>query len=195
MSVSIVTPIYGLGVGECVGSVYKPAEDSYLLQKYVSKLVAWKVLDIGTGGGIQALTAAQKPEVTHVVAGDINPEAIEAVKKRASEAGVSQKMTFKVSDLFEEIEGRFDWIIFNPPYLPSEGSRGDITWDGGERGAETIERFLFGAKEHLTAGGSILLIYSSETGITVGGYGYDWEILEDMPLFFERLFCARLSPS
>ena len=31
-------------------------------------------------------------------------------------------MTFVQSDLFEKVEGCFDWILFNPPYLPSEGS-------------------------------------------------------------------------
>jgi release factor glutamine methyltransferase len=190
----IGTPIYGFHASGCVGAVYKPAEDSYILQRCVSKLVTGIVLDMGTGSGIQAVTAARKSEVTRVVAVDINPEAIEAAKKRASEAGISHKVTFKVSDLFEKIEERFDWIIFNPPYLPSEGDLKDPTWDGGERGVETIEHFLSGAKEHLTPGGSILMIYSSETGIA-GDYGYDWEILEEVPLFFERLYCARLNLS
>jgi release factor glutamine methyltransferase len=176
-----------------VCSVYPPSEDSYLLQRHVAKLVRGMVLDMGTGSGIQAVTAAQSGEVTHVVAVDINPESIEASKKRASEAGVAHKMTFIVSDLFEGIDDLFDWIIFNPPYLPSEDGLNDPTWSGGERGRETIERFLEGAREHLAPGGSILMIYSSETGIIEEGHGYDWETLEEMPLFFERLYCARLS--
>ena len=176
-------------------SVYQPAEDSHLLQRHVARLVTGNVLDMGTGSGIQAVTAAQKLDVNHVVAVDINPDAIEAAKKRASEGGVLNKMSFLVSDLFEEIDGCFDWIIFNPPYLPSEGGQRDPTWDGGESGGETIERFLREARGHLTPWGSILMIYSSETKIAVGGYGYDWETLQEMPLFFETLYCVRLSPS
>lgn len=37
--------------------IYEPEEDSYLLEKYVKKLAKGKVLDLGTGSGIQALAA------------------------------------------------------------------------------------------------------------------------------------------
>jgi release factor glutamine methyltransferase len=178
-----------------MGSVYQPAEDSYLLQRHVARLVVGRVLDMGTGSGIQAVTAAKKTEVSQVVAVDVNPEAIEAALWRASDAGVLGKMRFIVSDLFENVDGAFDWIILNPPYLQPEGGIVDPTWDGGAGGSDTIERFLNYAKKHLTRRGSILLIYSSETEFTAGGYGYSWEVLEETPLFFERLYCARLSPS
>ena len=150
---------------------------------------------MGTGSGIQAVTAALKGEVDEVVAVDINPEAIEAAKGRARDAGVLDKITFKVSDLFSEVEGRFDWITFNPPYLRSEEGLTDPTWDGGDTGGELIERFLQESGVHLTPRGSIFLVYSSETGLETGGYGYSWEVLEELPLFFERLYCVRLSPS
>jgi len=178
-----------------MGSVYKPAEDSYLLQRHVERLVWGSVLDMGTGSGIQAVTAAKRGDVSRVVAVDINPEAIEAALWRASEEGVLHKMKFTISDLFDNVEGVFDWIIFNPPYLPSEGGLTDPTWDGGELGFETTERFLRDAGKHLAKGGSILIIFSSETGLRVGTYGYRWEVLEEKPFFFERLYCARLSPS
>ena len=48
---------------------------------------------------------------------------------------------------------------------------------------------------HLNPNGSILLVFSSETGIKPEGYGYKWEVLEEAPLFFETLYCVRLSPS
>jgi release factor glutamine methyltransferase len=178
-----------------LGEVYKPAEDSYLLQRHVESLVQGVVLDMGTGSGIQATTAAKKVDVSRVVAVDVNPEAIEAALWRTSDEGVLEKMKFVVSDLFDNVDGVYDWIIFNPPYLPSEGSLSDPTWDGGEGGFEATERFLRDARKHLTKGGAILLIYSSETGLKVGEYGYRWQVLEEMPLFFERLYCACLSPS
>jgi release factor glutamine methyltransferase len=195
ITATVGTSIFCLGVSEPMSSVYPPSEDSYMLQRHVERLVSGKVLDMGTGSGIQAVTAALKHEVEHVLAVDINPEAIEAARRRASDAGVLHKMAFKKSDLFEEIDGRFNWIVFNPPYLPYEEGLPDPTWVGGEKGCETIERFLGGARDHLTAGGFILLVYSSETGINGGGCGYNWEVLEEKTLFFERLYCARLSPS
>ena len=173
-------------------SIYTPAEDSYLLQRYVKRLVEGRVLDMGTGSGIQAVTAAQNFDVDRVVATDINPYAIEAAKRRAEKAGVIDKIDFVITDLFDKIEGGFDWIIFNPPYLPSNGGIFDPTWDGGRTGRETIERFLKQAKKHLILNGSILLVYSSETG-KLDQYGYQWKILEEEKLFFETLYCALLT--
>ena len=176
-------------------SVYQPGEDSYLLQGFVERLTSGNVLDMGTGSGIQAVTSAGKVNVTQVVAVDINPKALEVAKQRAADADVLQKMVFVQSDLFEKVEGCFDWILFNPPYLPSEEAFVDPTWMGGVRGAEVIERFLVAAHSHLSPGGSILLVYSSETGLTGDRFGYKWEILAEVRLFFETLYCARLSPS
>ncbi|MBN1683475.1 methyltransferase [Candidatus Bathyarchaeota archaeon] len=174
-------------------SIYFPAEDSFLLQKYVEKFVYGKVLDMGTGSGIQAVTAAKKNVVQKVVAVDINLEAIEVTKKFAIENNVSDKITVFKSNLFEKICGKFDWILFNPPYLPSEKSINDSTWDGGETGKELISSFLNQAKKYLNENGQILIIYSSLTGINQN-YGYDWIVLEEQNLFFENLFCALLKP-
>jgi hypothetical protein len=57
-----------------------------------------------------------------------------------------------------------------------------------------IKRFLEGARDHLSLEGSILLIYSSETGVKPEGHGYTWEILEELTLFFEVLYCVKLNP-
>ena len=176
-------------------SVYKSSDDSYLLLKHVEELVRGSVRDMGTGSGIQAVAAALKPDVDYVLAVDINPEAVEAAKERAANAGVISKMRFLVSDLFTNVKERFDWIIFNPPYLPSEGDVEDPTWAGGESGGETIERFLGEATSHLVLGGSILMIVSSETGFNRGDYGYVWNVLEEKTLFFETLYCVCLTPS
>ncbi len=69
--------------------VYRPAEDSYLLAKHVESTVSGNVLDMGTGSGIQAVTAAMKPEVESVLAVDINPEALREAERRAESEGIS----------------------------------------------------------------------------------------------------------
>ena len=170
--------------------VYHPAEDSYLLVKHVESLVSGDVLDMGTGSGIQAVTAALKQDVASVLAVDITPEALREAEKRADNAGVSGKISFLLSDLFDEVNGRYNWIIFNSPYLPSEGAADEHAWAGG---AELIERFLAGARDHLEPEGSILLIYSNLSEPDMGGYEVD--LLEEIELFFEKLFCVRLSPT
>lgn len=177
-----------------MGEVYRPAEDSYLLSKYVNSLVYGRVLDMGTGSGIQAITAALKQEVNTVVAVDIKPKALIEAKSWANEVKVSEKIEFVLSDLFTEVSGNFDWILFNPPYLPSEGEADELSWAGGKYGTQVIKRFLSDSPRYLKKGGYILLIYSSYTLLYETDFnGYKREILEEKNVFFETLYCVRLS--
>ncbi|MCW4049521.1 MAG: methyltransferase [Candidatus Bathyarchaeota archaeon] len=176
--------------------VYQPAEDSYLLTKHVERLVFGQVLDMGTGSGIQAVTAATKPQVEHVVAVDINPAALIVAEKRAVSAGVLGKIEFVLSDLFSNLSGVYDWILFNTPYLPSEGDADEASWAGGETGSEMIRRFLGDAPKFLRPDGSVLMIYSSHSGLDEDAFeGYLVEMIEEVGLFFEKICCVRLSPS
>jgi release factor glutamine methyltransferase len=178
-------------------SVYGPAEDSMLLLRNIEGRLHGSVLDMGTGSGIYAITAALETRVTRVVAVDIDSEAVELARKRAEEQGVSERIEFRVGDLFEGLEGElFDWILFNPPYLPSEGAADEASWSGGESGIEVIEKFLREAISHLMPSGAILMVYSSQTGLEIEAVERDYvvEVLEDFPLFFEVLYCMLLRP-
>jgi release factor glutamine methyltransferase len=146
---------------------------------------------MGTGSGIQAVTAAKKSTVKHVVAVDINPIALDNARKRAIEEGVDAKIEFVESDLFENVEGKFDWIIFNAPYLPAEGFD-DLSWEGGIQGKEIILRFLEDAPNFLSRGGSILLVYSSLTSLPDFNSSLKVIVLEEAPLFFETLYCVKI---
>src|SRR3989344_4864863 len=115
--------------------IYEPREDSFLLAKYVEKYAKGKILDIGTGSGIQA--AAARKHSDDVTAVDIDEEAVEFAKSKGINA-------FK-SDLFENVEGKYDLIIFNPPYLPEEENEDyEISRQvsGGKTGNEIFERFM-----------------------------------------------------
>jgi release factor glutamine methyltransferase len=179
-----------------MGDVYRPGEDSYLLARHVRRLVRGEVLDMGTGSGVQAVEAAAKQEVSRVVAVDVNPAAVEVARRRAESSGVAGKMEFVTSDLFENVKDVFDWIVFNPPYLPSEGDADEASWVGGETGAETVRRFLRYARRHLRKRGSILMVYSDHTGLNAADFSkYEVENLDETHLFFETLFCVALTPS
>ncbi|MFQ6052909.1 MAG: HemK2/MTQ2 family protein methyltransferase [Candidatus Bathyarchaeia archaeon] len=180
-----------------MGRVYEPAEDTLLLLRHLEERVRGSVLDMGTGSGVLAIAAASKPGVHRVVAVDIDPDAVETARRRAVEAGVSDRIEFHVGDLFEEMgDEQFDWIVFNPPYLPSEGEADEASWSGGPTGGAVIQRFLSEASGRLKPGGAVLLVYSTLTGLELERVraSYEVEVLEELPLFFERLFCVVLRP-
>lgn len=138
--------------------IYTPREDSLLLEKYVEKYARGKkVIDIGTGSGIQAETAI-KNGAKEVIASDIDKEAVENCRKKGIDA--------LESDLFEKIKGKFDLIIFNPPYLPEdlrEDEESKTVTTGGKKGDEILLRFIEQSAEHINNDGKILIIVSSIT--------------------------------
>ncbi|MCD6522339.1 MAG: methyltransferase [Candidatus Diapherotrites archaeon] len=162
--------------------LYEPHEDSFLLAEQVRRFAKGKVLDMGTGTGILARVA--KEAGAEVVTADINPEAKQ------------DEFMFIQSDLFEKISGRFDLIVFNPPYLPNDEEFFDIALHGGETGRETLDRFLEQARNHLKKGGSILFVQSSITDIKktqdkLKQLRYSYEILSKKHLFMEELVVFR----
>ena len=177
--------------------VYKPAEDSLLLLAHARGRVHGSVLDMGTGSGFLAVEITSEPLVDEVVAVDVEPEAVKEAVRRAEEAGVADRIDFVVSDLFRGLEGRrFNWILFNPPYLPSEGAADEVSWAGGKIGDEVTMRFLHEAGGYLEPDGAIILVYSSHTGLDLGEVEKMYTVykLGESSLFFERLVCLMLEP-
>jgi release factor glutamine methyltransferase len=176
--------------------IYEPAEDSFLLQKFVKKYSRGFVLDMGTGTGIQAEVAAGSKKVVKVFAVDINEEAIKYCIRHQK----SKKIVFAKSDLFSlfhndrrYIGTKFDTIIFNPPYLPNNPRIKDKALDGGRMGYELICKFLHESRKFLKPRGKILMVFSSLTGrekldnfITRNHWKH--KLLTKAHIFFEDLF-------
>ena len=168
--------------------IYEPDEDSFLLVKQVKKLARdKKVLDMGTGWGVLAETAL-KSGAKDVLAVDIDEEVVEFVK--------SKGLKVKASDLFSNIDEKFDLIIFNPPYLPEDELEDfeirNVT-RGGKEGYEILERFLIDAKRYLNKNGEILIVFSSLTNkekvdSILKENEYEFKILETKKMFFEELY-------
>ncbi len=143
-------------------TVYPPSEDSFLLasevKNYISSLKdkKIKILDMGSGSGIQALAAiASGIKKENILCADIQPEAITYLKKQGLKA--------LHSDLFSKIpkSHNFNLIVFNAPYLPENKYDKKPDTTAGKRGNEVIIRFLKEAKQHLKEKGIILLLFSS----------------------------------
>src|SRR3989338_10157948 len=95
--------------------VYEPSDDSFALARNVPGFAKGDVLDVGTGCGILAMVAGG--EETEVLGVDVSEVAVENARFNAKMNGVECR--FLQSNLFGEVDGRYDLIIFNPPYLPT----------------------------------------------------------------------------
>lgn len=171
--------------------IYKPSEDSYLLNAILRKEIPNLInknsdlsfLEIGSGSGIHLETTKELGiKKQNIFSVDIDERAV----LHCSSLGFNCIQ----SDLFNNIQGKFDIIIFNPPYLPQDALEpcdSQTATTGGIKGCEIINRFLDEAENYLEKNGKIFLITSSLTE------KIDWQnwnkiLLGSEKLFFEELF-------
>ncbi len=144
--------------------VYEPAEDSYLLIDVVMPIASGDVLDLCCGTGIIGLCIASK--VKSVTSIDINPIAVKNTCENFKINLVYDKLNAIVGDLFSPLrEVKFDLIIMNPPYLWEEDEPKDISWTGGKKGREIIDKFIINVGKFLKKNGKALFIQSTINNI------------------------------
>jgi release factor glutamine methyltransferase len=175
--------------------VYNPSDDSFLLVNVMEVNPGDRVLDMGTGTGIAALHAAKAG--AKVTAADINPHAVACARSNALRNDL--KVDVVESDLFQKVEGLYDVITFNPPYLPEEGGPSswmERAWSGGADGSEVVARFLEDAWRFLAPGGRVYIILSSFGSIRAilrtAKERYDIEMVEEKHMFFESILAYRM---
>jgi len=168
--------------------VYPPSEDSHLLLRAVDVRPGERVIELGTGTGFLALHAA---EVARVVATDVNPAAVRLARANGLPLAVVR------TDLFRGLRGRFDAIVFNPPYLIETigGTWEERAWQGGTTGEDVILRFLAAAGEPLADDGRVYLLVPSNRDRALGAARerFSLRIAAKRPLFYETLYALELT--
>jgi|SRR3989344_1339505 len=174
-------------------SVYYPREDSLLLAKIIEKenLKNKKTFDMGSGSGFLAILMAHQG--ADATASDINEEAVRTIKLNSKSNNIDIKAIS--SDLFEKIEGKFDIIVFNPPYLPEKTLHRDKQYYGGRTGREVIHRFIKNSGKHLKKEGKIFIVFSSITGEKevldlFESYGFRAKAIERQKVPWEELIAV-----
>ena len=129
--------------------VYKPLENEHFCVEYVNS--GDRVLDLGCGSGVCAVFAAAKAR--EVLAVDISQAAVKNTEENCKRLGLTNVIV-KQSDMFANVDGKFDLILANPPYISAE-------FEDEEEQFATSVRFLPSlfaqAGAHLSKDGRVLI--------------------------------------
>jgi len=124
------------------------------------------LLDIGTGSGVIALTLALELPSATIHATDLSPDALALAAENATRHALTDRLVFRQTDLLPPDNTKFDLIIANLPYIPTdeiaalspEVRHDPVTaLDGGPDGLDLIRRLIETAPERLSPGGALLL--------------------------------------
>lgn len=158
-----------------------------------------EVLDIGTGSGIQAITAGQVAR--KVVAIDINPEAVRCARENVKRNGLENTILVLRGNLFSPLTpgSMFDVILFTPPYM--EG-RPKTAFDHAiyDPKKSLAKRFFKEAKKYLKRNGYIQMVYSSmaepESVLKIASdIGWEHSVITQKRVLFETFIIYKLTLS
>jgi len=125
-----------------------------------------KILDVGTGSGVIALSLAAKFPDAKVTATDLSEDALVLARENAERLGLATRVEFLRSDLLIYVTHVYDLIVANLPYV-AETDRETLSREvlrdpeialfGGERGDEIVRKLIEAAPSHLAPGGLLAL--------------------------------------
>lgn len=138
---------------------------SLILQEKETLPQPARILDVGTGSGVIGLSLAlELPSVGETMLADVSPEALALARENAAALEVTAR--FVESDLFSALEGPFDLIVANLPYVPERDRTTlapelahdpDLALFSGEDGLDLLRKFIPAAAEALASGGLLAL--------------------------------------
>ena len=123
-----------------------------------------KILDIGTGSGAIALSLAYNLKDSIVIGSDIEDKALSLASENKEHLDINN-VSFIKSDLFENIEGKFDLIVSNPPYINEvdyENLDKELFYEpksalyGGVDGLDFYRQIIKDAPNYLNDGGHLI---------------------------------------
>ena len=134
-----------------------------------------QILDVGTGSGVIALSLAVKFPEAEVLAADISEDALALARENAERLGLSARVQFRKSNLLDGVDGSFDLIVANLPYIPRKDRQSlarevlhdpEVALFAGESGDELVRELIEQAPAHLKPGGLLAL----EVGIAQAAF-------------------------
>ena len=125
-----------------------------------------RILDVGTGSGVIALSLAAKFSEAEILAVDISDDALGLARENAASLNLSDRVRFVKSNLLENVEGTFDLIVANLPYISTQQRHTlsrevlhdpEIALFASARGDELVREVIAQAPPHVRPGGMLAL--------------------------------------
>lgn len=152
-------------------NVLIPRGDTEVLVEEVIKSVKdvkrnIKILDMCTGSGIIAITLSKFCKNVDVTAVDKSENVLNVAIKNAKKHGIYEKIKFIKSNMFENLKGRYDVIVSNPPYIESDvintltkdvQNEPKMALDGGKDGLDFYRNIFNNTDKFLAKNGQIFL--------------------------------------
>lgn len=145
-------------------------ESEFIVEEAVERLrntAAPRIADVGTGSGCIAVSIARELPRAHVIATDISGKALEVARANADRLGVLDRITFVETSYLDGVDGTFDAVVSNPPYVKDEHKalvqRAVVKYEphvalfGGADGLNGLRSVLDGAGQRLVPGGWVIM--------------------------------------
>lgn len=144
--------------------VLDPRPETETLVELACDVPGTRVLDLGTGSGCILLSILhERPDMTGMGT-DISEAALQVARRNAAIVGVADRATWLVCDWWSQVDGRFDLIVSNPPYIAEDEMAGlapelsyeprDALTDGAD-GLDAYRAIASKANQHLKSGGRL----------------------------------------
>jgi release factor glutamine methyltransferase len=150
-----------------------------------------RIVDVGTGSGCIALALAKELAQAEIHATDISPDALEIARANTARHQLEQRIQFHRTDLLERLNGDFDFVVSNPPYV-GESEEDQVQLEvrkfeprravfAGPTGTEVIARLIPQADAVLRPGGWLIMEISGTIANGVVKLLERWEDVQIMP--------------
>jgi release factor glutamine methyltransferase len=137
-----------------------------LISHFKSEIECGRLVDVGTGSGVIALTLAAEFPKAEIIAADISEDALMLGRENAERLGLADRVRLLRSNLLENVQPEFDLIVANLPYVSTEDRQNlsrevlhdpEVALFAGARGDELIAQLIAQAPSWLRAGGMLAL--------------------------------------
>lgn len=135
-----------------------------------------RVLDLGTGSGCIAVTLLAERPAADGLATDVSEDALAVARRNAAAHGVAGRLGFLRADWWDGVEGRFDLVVSNPPYIAADEMAGlprevlaepALALSPGGDGLDAYRAISAGLAAHLAPGGTCLMEIGAAQGEAV----------------------------